>query len=40
MTKQKTTVNEEKKREPLFHIVKRASVKPWEPYVIRAGAVL
>lgn len=40
MTKQKTTVNEEKKREPLFHIVKRASVKPWEPYAIRAGAVL
>ena len=30
---------QEKKNEPLFHIVKRTVTRPWEPYVIRAVAV-
>ena len=29
-----------KARDPLFHLVKRSNVKPWLPWVVRAGAVL
>ena len=33
-------VMQEKKREPLFHIVKRTVTRPWEPYAIRAVAIV
>ena len=34
------TAVEKKQREPLLHIVKRNGLRPWEPYVIRAVAIL
>ncbi|MBQ2719125.1 MAG: ABC transporter permease [Clostridia bacterium] len=36
----KSATAEKKQREPLFHIVKRDGLRPWEPYAIRAVAIL
>ncbi len=35
----KSVTAEKKQREPLFHIVKRDGLRPWEPYAIRAAAI-